>query len=1617
LLPGCSFVILAPLLFFISSVPAQQASRTPLHVPDEVVVRFRKGVHDSNKDLAHSRVLATLRKSFETMPDVEVVKLHPSVSVKKAIQLYLANPDVLYAEPNYIVRSLVVPNDPQFSQLWGLHNTGQSGGTVDADIDAPEAWNITTGSSGVVVAVIDTGIDYNHQDLAANMFRNTADCNSNGIDDDGNGFVDDCFGIDTANDDSNPMDDFNHGTHVAGTIGAVGNNNIGVVGVNWNVRLMACKFLDSTGSGAISDAIDCLNYLAMMKDRGVSIVATNNSWGGGGFSQALLDAIQAHLQRGILFIVAAGNESSDNDVVPTYPCNYYLPNIICVAATTRTDALASFSNRGRRTVHLGAPGQEILSTTPANTYSTFNGTSMATPHVTGVAALLKAQNPNLQWSTIKNLILAGGDSDPSLSSTVTGKRLNANGALTCSNSIVTSRLKPVANTIIATIGTQVDLAAVNINCGNPNGNVAVTINPGGQIVNLFDNGSGADQVSGDGIYSGQWIPQSQGTFTLTFPDGNVTVIVPSNYVSASTSFNYRTITGTNLNLGDDSSATVVAPFPIPFAGGSFANLFVSSNGNVNLTAPFFEFTNAQIPTSQIATLVAPFWDDLLPVSGTAQNVFWAVTGSAPNRELVVEWRDVRHFSCSSDSSATVKFQIVFFEANSNILFNYADTVFGGGCTSDDRGGSATVGVQVAATLGNQFSFNAQSLNNNTAILWTLPSPTINVTPLSQDFGNVNVGSSADKDFTVQNSGGGTLTGNASTNAPYSIVSGGSYNLGPGQSQPVTVRFSPTSAGTFMGNVTFTGGGGATGIVSGVGIVTRTLTVASSNPSSGVSITVTPNDNSNQGNGTTQFTRIYNNNTSVTLTAAATAGGNNFSSWSGCDSSSGTICNVTMSADKTASAAYVTPRSLTLASSNPSSGAAITVSPADNNSAGSGTTQFTRIYNDNTAVTLTAAATAGGNNFSNWSGCDNPSGNTCNVTMSADKTVTAVYVPPGAITLTYNQPLQDRVGQANQSRGDTRLDPTFTVTFPNTGSTRTVTSLRLDGTTAGGTWDTNGGTGFWTLGAARDLGSALLNLADDSVNFSVAPGGSFVIFASEWFLGGPFPNGLFQPGNQFTLTMGFSDNTTATASTTIPGTVSPTVTIAATTPTAVEGGASGAFTVTRTGVTASALTVNYAVGGTAVAGINYTGLSGSVVIPVNSSTAVITVTPMENNLVEGDKTVVVTLSANAAYTVGSPSAATVTVQDNDAVINLAFSGLLADRVGQNNLSQGTDQHLDPTFTVTFPNTGGTRTVTSLRLDGTTAGGTWDTNGANGFWTLGAARDLASALLNLADDSVNFSVAPGGSFLIFTSDWFLGQPFPNGLFQPGNQFTLTIGFSDNSTAALTVTIPAGTTTHILTVASSNPTSGAAITVSPNDNSNQGNGTTQFIRTYNNNTPVILTAAATAGGNNFSSWSGCDTSSGTTCNVTMSADKTVTAVYVVPSSPQISLTYDGQLRDKVGQGEFALNPDGQLDGTFTVTLNEGSGSRTVSRLQLNRGGPIGVWDTQGGDGFWSLGVASGLDTLPLLNAANDSVNFQIGEGSSFKIFAADYQGQMFVPGSSFTLNVNLADGSTAIGNASVP
>jgi serine protease len=408
---------------------------------DSVIIRFR---NTPTKSALRSGSLARVKGTIEDKNNdgiydrfshiakgqLAVVRLDKTADIDAVIAELSQDPEILYAERNYVVHAIATPNDPRFPELYGLDNTGQTGGTADADIDAVEAWDNSVGSADIVVGVVDTGVDYTHEDLAANMWVNPAEIPGNGVDDDGNGVIDDVHGFNAITGSGDPMDDHDHGSHCSGTIGAVGSNGIGVAGVNWEVNIMALKFLNAGGSGTLEDAISAIDYAVAQRAAGVNLRVLSNSWSGGGFSQGLLDAITAASDAGILFVAAAGNASNDNDVNPTFPASYEAPNVVAVAATDHNDQLADFSSFGATSVDLGAPGVDVLSTTIGNTYQLFSGTSMATPHVAGVAALVLSANDTLSVEELKDAVLLSGDPIPALEGiTLTGRRLNAAAAL------------------------------------------------------------------------------------------------------------------------------------------------------------------------------------------------------------------------------------------------------------------------------------------------------------------------------------------------------------------------------------------------------------------------------------------------------------------------------------------------------------------------------------------------------------------------------------------------------------------------------------------------------------------------------------------------------------------------------------------------------------------------------------------------------------------------------------------------------------------------------------------------------------------------------------------------------------------------------------------------------------------------------------------------------------------------------------------------------------------------------------------------------------------------------------------------------------------------------------
>ena len=407
------------------------------HVPDQLLVKFKSAASPGEIVRTLTAMGADVRHVFQTSGTMSIqFKKQGDKKRLAARAAELGAKDIVeYVEANTILRiDATLPNDTDFGKLYGLHNVGQTGGTEDADIDAPEAWDITTGSPQVLVGIIDTGVDYRHPDIKANYWTNPGetgvdadghDKQNNGIDDDGNGFIDDFRGWDFANNDNDPLDDHDHGTHCAGTIGGRGDDGIGVAGVNWQVSLVGLKFLTASGSGTLEDAVEAIEYATKL-----GVAMTSNSWGGGGYSPTMDAAIAGANAAGILFIAAAGNDGNDNDLAPHYPSSYEHDNVIAVAATDHQDRLAGFSCYGAESVDVAAPGVAIYSTRTAGAYTLMSGTSMATPHVAGVAALVKAAYPAAGIAELRARLVNTVDHVPSLAGKVaSGGRINAFNAL------------------------------------------------------------------------------------------------------------------------------------------------------------------------------------------------------------------------------------------------------------------------------------------------------------------------------------------------------------------------------------------------------------------------------------------------------------------------------------------------------------------------------------------------------------------------------------------------------------------------------------------------------------------------------------------------------------------------------------------------------------------------------------------------------------------------------------------------------------------------------------------------------------------------------------------------------------------------------------------------------------------------------------------------------------------------------------------------------------------------------------------------------------------------------------------------------------------------------------
>jgi subtilisin family serine protease len=707
--------------------------RTFRAAPDRVLIR-RRGTPEALRQ-THARIGGSVIRELRNMP-WQVVRLPEGMGLLRAMKLYGEDPAVDVVEPDY-QRFGAQIGAPRFNEQWALQNTGQTytvggqsvTGTADVDVNASQAWGAATGA-GTVIGMIDTGVNTNHPALSDNLWTNAGEIPNNGIDDDGNGWIDDVHGLAAT---GTLHEDSGHGTSVAGVMVANGD----MIGLAPDAELITC----AVGSTYYtSDIAFCLDYFRDLHDNhGVNIVTTVNSYGGTAASTMERDAIGRNRDSGILFVAAAGNDGYDNDERPTYPASYDVANILSVGAVDMQGNLADFqgprgSNYGAHQVDMVAPGLAIL-TTRGNAYGYASGTSYAAPYVAAGAALLAEQNGSRTASQLRNLLLTSGKAVAGASSTVSGLMLRMSdttgaGALDCNGASVEGRLSPsTSGAHYVVSGRAVTLRYLSVTCANPGagGNVYVTA-PNATVL-LFDNGAGDDEVAGDGIYTGSWTPPEDGDHEVIFPDGD-TLLVHSGPVirdGASVAYSPETLTAptevTQLTGLLDAAYTIDLPFDVPFNSATYDKLSISTHGTVVFgTSSFMAYYNQDLSTSSLpSNLIAVYWDDLdlrETAPGNAGRVLTQhLDAGGSNERFVIEWNGARHYS---KSGAEVTIQLVLFEDGSRYRINFVDTDHNN--ASWDDGASATVGIRVTNSYQLQYSYNASSVPSGTTVDFEVVAP-------------------------------------------------------------------------------------------------------------------------------------------------------------------------------------------------------------------------------------------------------------------------------------------------------------------------------------------------------------------------------------------------------------------------------------------------------------------------------------------------------------------------------------------------------------------------------------------------------------------------------------------------------------------------------------------------------------------------------------------------------------------------------------------------------------------------------------------------------------------------------------------------------------------------------
>jgi subtilisin family serine protease len=1108
--------------------------------PDRILVRPKAGV---NLSVLQSTLGLTTVKTLPALGNLQILRVPAGAAVPTVLATLAQSGLVQYAEPDYLVRALRTPHDVHFQDgsLWNFHNTGQAGGVPDADIDATEAWDTITDASDVIVAVIDTGVRYTHEDLAANMWVNPGEVPGNGADDDGSGYIDDVHGINTLTGTGDPNDDhfLGHGTHVAGTIGALGDNGVGVAGVAWRVQLMALKFIDTLGDGSISDAIICIDYA---RAHGADII--NASWGSPAFtSQALRDAIASARDAGIIFAAAAGNGGDDNvgddnDVVPMYPASYDLDNIIAVAATTRSDDLADFSNFGATTVHLGAPGSPIGSclNTSDSAYGGLDGTSMAAANVTGVAALLRAHYPNESYQQIINRILQGVDPLPALAGrTITGGRLNAQKALGTT---------PVPDTPVVTV-TATEATASE--AGEPG---AFTVGRSGETgspltVNYTLGGTAQNGGDYETLPGSVTIPAGVSSANVIITpiddstvEGNETVILT---LSANAAYTVGSPGNATVTITDNDEGS---PSDLPLVWLSVAKPDASETGPDPGTIRFHRTGDVSEPIQ----------------------VNWTFSGTAANGA------DFGYFDDGEFKPLPNGSPFPADQSEADLIITPFD--------DDLVEGDETVVVTLAPgsdyTIGSPDSGTVMIEDNDEGT----PPPTPAVTVTATDANASESGGTGT--FTVSRSGSTAsaltvnyaLNGSAENGTDYENLSG-SLTIASGSSS-ATVTVAPIDDTVVEGDetVVLTLSANAAYTVGSPGSATVTIADDEEEPPPPLpTVTVAATDaNASESGGTGTFTVSRNGSTTSSLTV-----------------------NYAMNGSADNGTDYETlPGSVTFASG--SSSASITLTPIDDSTV-EGDETVVLTLSDNSAYAVGSPGSA---------------------------TVTIVdndeEPPPPLPTVT--------VAATDANASESSGTGTFTVSRAGSTSLSLTVNYTVNGSAQNGT-DYENLSGSVTIASGSSSASVTVTAIDDSEEEN-----------SETVVLTLSASSAYEVGSPSSATVTIADNDEP------PPPPLPTVTVTASDANASESGGTGTFTISRSGSTATSLSVNYSMSGSAQNGSDYQNLSGSTTISAGSSSANITVTPIDDSADENNETVVLTLSASSAYEVSSPSSATVTIADND-----------------------------------------------------------------------------------------------------------------------------------------------------------------------------------------------------------------------------------------------------------------------------------------------------------------------------------------------------------------------------------